>query len=860
LAILPGSRLGSYEIVARVGAGGMGEVYRAKDTRLGRDVAIKVLPEELFEDKERVARFEREAKLLAALNHPNIAGIYSFEETPDSSPSSSSSRHYLVMELLVGETLRELLREGAPPLRRTLEIAAQIARGLAAAHESGIVHRDLKPENVFLTKDGRVKILDFGLAKPAPARPGENLTAAQTESALTEAGTVMGTVNYMAPEQLRGEPADRRTDLFSLGVVLHEMLSGRSPFRRPTAAETMSALLKEEPPALPEGIPPGLARIVARCLEKKPEDRFQTASDLTFSLEALSGGTVQFSETAAPRTSPRAIVVALAALALAAGLAGMYALGKRGGSASSPTYKRLTFRRGVVSTALFAPDGQTILYTASWEGQPREIFSTRTDSKESRLLGIPGPSAILSVSPSAELLVLHRNAEGKRVLAQVPLAGGAPRDLLEGVSSASWGPDGNSFAVLVGGRGVRRLEFPPGRVLLSTPDYIHDPRVSPDGRHVAFLARADTSASYSVDVVDREGNRRSLSKGWNFVQSGGLAWSPKGDEVWFAGDRDGGTRWLNATSLSGAERVLTRLPDDAIVHDVFRDGRLILTREVRRHSVVVLPPGENRERDLSWLDFSGFASLTPDGRQVLIVEFGEGGGAGYTSYLRKTDGSPAARLTEGGSVLSPDGRWAFTIVRGEPPKVMLVPTGAGETHILSIGGITSMNWSEWSPDGRYVFFTGREGGAGFRVYRKDVSSEAPPEAVTPEGYTLPWGSQPVSPDGARFLAMTADGRVVLIPSAGGDSTPVPGPLPGEQPIQWIDGGRALIVRRPDEVPARIWRVDTATGRRTFFRELTPPGLAGVTAITDVRFTPDLKSYAFDYWSRLSDLYLVEGLK
>lgn len=855
MAIIPGTRIGPYEIVARVGAGGMGEVWKAKDLRLDRTVALKVLPEELFEDRERVARFEREAKLLAALNDPNIAAIFAFEEV--------SGRHLLAMELLDGETIRERLRGGAVPLRKALDIAVQVARGLSAAHEAGIVHRDLKPENILLTKDGRVKILDFGLAKPAPAGGGENLTTDGTESVLTEAGTVMGTVNYMAPEQLRGEAADRRTDLFSFGVVLHEMLSGQSPFRRKTPAETMSAILREDPPPLPEDFPPGLGLIVRHSLEKRAEDRFQSARDLGFALEALSslsGPAKPAGETIRARRRPSAVVLAGVAVAALALVVATYVLGRRAGVSPSPTYKRLTFRRGLVSNARFSPDGQTILYAAAWEGQPRDVFSTRADSKESRPLGIPGVSDILSVSPSAELLVLHGTAEGRRVLAQVPLAGGSPRDLLEGVSNASWAPDGTSFAVLVGVRGAQRIEFPSGRVLLSTPDYVREIRVSPDGRHVAFISQPDTSASYSVDVIDLDGKRQALSKGWNYVQSGGLAWSPKGDEVWFAGDRDGGTRWLNAASLSGVERILTRLPDDGVVHDVFRDGRVLLTREIRRHALVVLSPGETRERDLSWLDFSALGGLTSDGRQVLIVEFGEGGGAGYSSYLRRTDGSPATRLSEGGSTLSPDGRWAIAIVRGEPPRLMVVPTGAGETRPLSLGAVTSLNWIEWFPDGRHVLFNGRERGGGFRVFKRDVNSPTTPEAVTPEGYTIPWGSQPVSPDGTKFVALTPDGRVVLVPSSGGEAVPVPGLEAGEEPIQWIDGGKALLVRRPRELPVRIWRVDVATGQRAFFRELTPPELSGVEWVTDVRFTPDLKSYAYDYWSRLSDLYLVEGLK
>src|SRR5450830_949814 len=468
LSLSPGTRIGPFEVLTPLGAGGMGEVYRAKDTRLGRTVALKVLPESFFEDKERVARFEREAKLLASLSHPNIAALYSFEET--------EGRHGIAMELLEGETLRETLRGGALPPGRAVEIGSQIARGLAAAHAKGIVHRDLKPENVFVTKDRRVKILDFGLAKLSPPKDGgEDLTSAGTRSLLTEAGAVFGTVGYMSPEQVRGESVDARSDLFALGTILCEMLTGKHVFRRGTAADTMSAILKEDPSELPVHVPASLARIVSRLLEKMPEDRFQSASDLGFSLEALSspsgfalpaGGSVR------PRRGPLALALggALAALAL---VVAAFVAGKRLGVAPVVTYKRLTFQRGRILSARFAPDGQTILYTASWEGRKPDVYSTRIDSTESRPLGLPDVSDLFSVSPSAELLVRHRTAEGKDALAQVPLSSGAPRDLVEGATGASWAPDGKAFAVLFGQQRLadsqglgERLEFPAGHVLV----------------------------------------------------------------------------------------------------------------------------------------------------------------------------------------------------------------------------------------------------------------------------------------------------------------------------------------------------------------------------------------------------------
>src|ERR1035438_6091436 len=369
MTLASGARLGPYEITAALGAGGMGEVWRAKDTRLGRDVAIKVLPEEFFQDRGRVARFEREAKSLAALNHPNIATLFSFEEI--------SGRHLLVQELLEGDTLRERLRAGSLPPRKAIDVAAQIAQALAAAHEKGIVHRDLKPENVFLTKNDRVKILDFGLAKLWRREEAvEKLTEAGTLSLLTEAGTVFGTVSYMSPEQVRGEPVDRRSDIFSFGTILYEMLSEKNPFRRDTSPETMTAILKDEPAALSgkaAGVAPGLSTIVSRCLEKKPDERFQSAADLAFAL------TSQAQSAAVPVPSRRWKAVGGPALVvgLVIGVVLMRLLSSGRGTQALPEFTRLTFRRGTVENARFAKDGKTILYSASWEGQPHRAFSTR---------------------------------------------------------------------------------------------------------------------------------------------------------------------------------------------------------------------------------------------------------------------------------------------------------------------------------------------------------------------------------------------------------------------------------------------------------------------------------------------------
>src|SRR5215470_14922080 len=290
MTLTPATMLGQYEIRSPLGAGGMGEVYRAHDTRLDRDVAIKVLPEYLTSDRERLRRFEQEARSTAALNHPNILVVYQM--------ATDNGISYLVEELLEGETLRERLRRGPIPLRKAIEYAVQIAHGLAAAHDRGIVHRDLKPENLFLTKDGRMKILDFGLARLSPIKDASGLEATQPLG--TEPGMVMGTAGYMSPEQVRGKPADHRSDIFALGTILYEMVTGKQTFRKPTSAETMTAILNEDPPSISQmtpTAPPGLQRVVHRCLEKSPEQRFQSSSDLAFALEALSDSGITSSST-----------------------------------------------------------------------------------------------------------------------------------------------------------------------------------------------------------------------------------------------------------------------------------------------------------------------------------------------------------------------------------------------------------------------------------------------------------------------------------------------------------------------------------------------------------------------------------
>ncbi len=512
MALEPGSKLGPYEILAPLGAGGMGEVYRARDDRLEREVAIKVLPEDLAGDANRLARFEREAKAVASLSHPNILAIHDF--------GRQGSVTFAVTELVDGDTLEDLIASGNTPQRKAVDYCRQIANGLAAAHDKGVVHRDVKPANVIVNREGRVKILDFGLAKLELATADtEAPTMAAASGAGTAPGAVLGTVGYMAPEQVRGLEADHRADIFSLGAILYELLSGRRAFRAESAVETMSAILKEDPPELSstvEQLPSGLESVVQHCLEKNPEERFQSARDLAFALDSVSRVSqsgLRLVEADLPRQKRRLSWIWAAALAVVGLFLGLV-IGSRVNLAEPgvpPSFQQLSFRRGAISTGRFVPESQAVVYGASWEGQPLELFMTQVGAAGSRSLDL-GATDVLSISRDGELAVsigrrFVAGWETSGTLARVSLSGGAPRVLLENVHEADWGPDGESLAVarLVDGR--YRLEYPIGEVLFESDGWIGWMRVSPDGQRIAFVdhpVRGDNVGT--VTLVDLQGN------------------------------------------------------------------------------------------------------------------------------------------------------------------------------------------------------------------------------------------------------------------------------------------------------------------------------------------------------------------
>jgi tRNA A-37 threonylcarbamoyl transferase component Bud32/WD40 repeat protein len=871
-----GASIGPYTIVGPLGAGGMGEVYRARDARLQRDVAVKVLPASLAADAERLRRFEQEARATSQLNHPNIVVVYDI--------GTHAGAPYVVEEMLEGETLRVRLESGPLPPRKAVDYARQITLGLAAAHQKGIVHRDLKPENLFVTRDGRVKILDFGLAKllqplAAGSVPAEAFTSAPT-AAGTDAGIVLGTVGYMSPEQVRGQPADHRSDLFSFGCILYEMLSGRRAFSAGSSVETMNAILKEEPADLGRSVaelPPGLERIVQHCLEKSPEERFQSARDLGFQLEALSaisagsiagisgirsGGEAAIGSAGARRGLLGARVLLWPAVLAAAALAAAGFLAGRSTQAPNgeATYTQMTFRAGVISAARFTPDGETVVYSAAWGNRPTALYTTRTGSPESRALDLP-PGDLISVSKSGELAMLldpHFTIGWQRqgTLARVPLAGGAPREVMQDVEDADWGPDGDSLAVIRSVAGRYRLEYPTGRVLYETGAWMTSPRFSPDGKLIAFVDHPSVGDDRGrIAVVDLAGKVRFLTD--NFASTAGLAWTPDGGAIWFSAGRVGNIRAVWEVDLQERQRMVDGAPTGMTLADVSATGRTLITRYSALRGIAGTTPGDPVERDLSWLDWSRPAALSADGRSILFEEQGQGGGAGYSIYLRPTDGGPAVRLGRGSALdLSPDGRWAMTISLGAENTLTFLPTGAGESHSVSVPGLQIVN-AAYHPDGRRLLLVAVEPGHAQRYYLFDPETNGPPKPVTTEGMTIACA---IAPDGRRIAVGSPAGALQIWSFDGGDPVPLPGSQPGDFPVLWSADGKTVYASQRQDKAARVEMIDVQTGRRSPFRTFAPVDPAGIIAVDFVTLSSDARVYAYSYRRFLSALYQVDGLR
>ncbi len=833
----------------------MGEVYLAFDPRLGREVAIKVLPAGAVGNAERRARFVQEAKLASALNHRNIITIFDV----DTAESDGKILDFVAMEYVHGKTLDKLIGRKGLRLSDALRYAQQIAEGLATAHGAGIIHRDLKPANIIVNEQGEVKILDFGLAKLI--NPGAADVWAATESVhlQTESGTITGTAAYMSPEQAEAQTVDGRSDIFSFGAVLYEMITGRRAFNGNSQLSTLAAVLQLDPAPIREAreqVPREVERIIERCLRKDPRRRWQSMADVKIAiddaLEDLESGKFDAAAQAGQSRGGPGLWVwsALTLLALAGGTF----IGWRILRSPEPSFQRLTFRRGNVLGARFAPDG-TVLFGAQWATDPTRIFSTRPGRNESRPFDLPD-ARILSISSSGEMAILlaspARGSSG--TLARVPLSGGTPREILQNVNDADWSPDGASLAVsrTVGGR--NQIEYPIGTVLNESegrPPF--SLRVSPKGDVLAFFDYDNAVGDFAVTTLDMQGRKRVLSRGW--ITIGGLAWSPKGDEIWYSGATTGGRSTLRAVKMNGRERIVVEAPAWLAIQDIARDGRVLATVEDSRIGIVGLAPGATVERDLSWFDASRIYDISADGKQIIFVEVSYGTPRNKAIYLRNTDGSPAVRLGDGNRpALSPDGKWVASIVSDGPRTTLtLLPTGAGAARTIGASGM-HYERPEWFPDGQKILFEGSEPTRPPRTFIQDVNGGMP-TPLTPEGVV----ATRISPD-QKYATVVTGGKLSLFPIRGGDPKPIANLKPGESVIRWSADGHSLFLRESGgPTSLEIDRLDVLTGRRELWKELETPDSVGVQ-ITQVVMTPNGNSYAYSFQRDISTLYLAEGLQ
>jgi Tol biopolymer transport system component len=848
----------------------MGEVYRARDNRLHRELAIKVLPESIAGDAALLARFQSEARAASALNHPNIITIHDI--------GSAEGVSYILMELVDGKTVRELLDGGPPPLKKTLQIAAQAAEGLAAAHARGIVHRDLKPENLMVSKDGVVKILDFGLAKSTPlfSRAGEK--TGSYEAVATTPGTVLGTVAYMSPEQASGRSLDFRSDQFSFGTILYEMITGRRAWKRNSAAETLTAIIREEPhppiATVAPGAPVALRWIVDRCLAKEPDERYGSTRDLARDLTTLkdhlseiSGVDVPANGRRRPSRGRRAVLIGgLSAAALGAGLLLAPLLRSREKPAALPNWTQVGFRRGVVWSGRFAPDGQTIVYSAAWDGDPVRLYSTRPGSTDTRTLDLP-PGKLLSISSKSELAFVRDPSfvtllYQPGTLVRAGLEGGVGRDLLDHVQAADWSPDGMQLAVARNVDGKVRLEYPIGKKLYETDRPISDVRISRNGAWIAFFERVDSGVVVAAVRVS-DGSRRVLTEGW--FSAAGLDWSADGREIWFTPQkqvRDSSPPLL-AVSLSGRQREVARAPGQLRLYDIAPDGRLLLARWDLQVGVRGFSPAAGHEREFSATDDSMLSDLSSDGRAVLVYDR-------HALFLRATDGSPPLRLGEGydGARLSPDGKWVLAVTQEPSRYPVLIPVGAGE--VRRVGTSTQCEGVEWFPDGKRILCKIPNPNGPFRLIVIEVASGEAAE-VKIAGTAADFDEGPymgdaasLSPDGAFLAGIGRAGDILILPLGGGEPRRIAATLTGldenARPVGWSADGRYLFIHHFGDVPVKGQKLNIATGRLEPWRDLTLEDPAGLLRINPVKVSPDGRSWAYSYIRVLSNLYVVEGLK
>ena len=836
MPIAAGTRFGDCEILGPLGAGGMGEVYRARDQSLGREVAVKVLPEELASDPERLRRFEQEARAAAALNHPNILVVYRFGTTETGAP-------YLVTELLQGQTLRERLQQGAIPVRKTVEYGAQIARGLAAAHDRGIIHRDLKPENLFLTRDGLVKILDFGLAKlTRPDPQGSDSTVALSS---TEAGVVLGTVGYMSPEQVRGFAADPRSDIFSLGVICYEMISGNRAFQRATAADTMSAILKEEPEELSSGrnLPLPLGRIIHRCLEKDPAERFQSARDLAFNLEILSRAESGPAPAIATTRNSRKIapMFVVPALVLAA-LAGFFAARStiRSEDRKPVALRRLTDFVGMQEFPALSPDGKSVAFTSDVAGRPQvwvrllsagaPLQVTHDDADHQSPRWSADSSSLIYFSPSREV-----NGQGQ--VWEIPALGGTARPIVASLIPADRSHDGRHIAYLRSNQG--QIELIVAEADGAKPQVIarllgeftySNLRWSPDDSMLAY--QGGRTFDYDVFAVSAKGGEpKRLTEDGN--PEGGFAWLPDSSGVVLSSSRGDTVLYMQTMNLwlwhTGKQpRQLTFGETSYVSPDVDRLGNIVASRDRIQFDIWKFPvdgtPEDNVRRGVQVTHQTGAVqtpSVAPDGRQIVYLSDSGGHGNLWISNIetgesRQLTFEQDPRVTIGVPVWSPDGRHIAYVIRGRSGwnvDQWVINDDGTNAHKVSDGG----GWACWSTDGAWLYVS-PPGPNGFRIEKLHADGSE-------RTLLLDMGEKPaVGPDGTLYYALNLPGFNGISDMEIHVAKPETSPgrvlvrLPGSrmspsllmQPVL-SPNGKFLAVLLMDGPTTNMWKVATDTG-------------------------------------------------
>jgi len=815
---LIGAKLGRYEIRSQIGAGGMGEVYRARDTQLGRDVAIKIIPSSFAVDKDRLRRFEQEACAAGALNHPNVLIVHDI--------GAHDGTTYVVSELLEGETLRK--RIGGNPLaqRRAIDYALQIANGLAAAHEKGIIHRDLKPDNIFITNDGRVKILDFGLAKLTQLDGNQAQTDVPTRRVDTDPGVVMGTVGYMSPEQLKGRPVDHRTDIFSFGAILYEMLSGRRAFHGESAAETMSAVLKEDPPELSatnKTVSPALERLVNHCLEKNPEGRFHSARDVAFALEALSGSAAVASETTVaqsfvPTTSRARHWLPWALMAMGLLLAGVFAwLYFRGQRRDAGPLEAMRFtivvpeKARIIGPPMISPDGRSVVFRLNTGDGKDPLWMRAMGSFDGRaLVGTEGGFQPFW-SPDSRSVAFFANGKLKRI----DVSGGVVQTICDAPTNVSgaWSRDGTILFSRGVASGLYRVPAAGGSpVQVTTVDASRNeiehtwPAFLPDGRHFMFLVRnaqPENSGIYIGAVDSKEITR--------VVQAhSSVAYTAPGyllfvrESTLMAQGFDADTLELKGEAFPVVEQIVR----NPVI------GRAMFS--VSENGVLVFRTGNINSNQLTWFDRSGklagtlasasgynAPALSPDEKKVAVSRVDLQSGTGSDIWLMDLERGTQIRLTTDPASdiypsWSPNGdRLTFISTRAGATSIYLKPSNGASTEEPLVSSPELKYNPQWSPDGQSIIYSQLNSKTNVDLYVLSLAGDKKPTSLlqtnfieaqarfSPNGRWVSYISNETGQFEVYVESFPATGAKLAI-STGGGSQP-----------QWRADGRELYYYSPD---------------------------------------------------------------